>query len=110
MARLEKIILEIFCNCIYEDVCSKSKIENNTVRKIGQPGFVTVQFSGNPPKTMVSTAYEKFANESIKIGTSGSYTFNRKNNEIAQINKTKKNTLLVEKNVCVLYEILICFN
>ena len=42
MARLEKIILEIFCNCIYEDVCSKSKIENNAVRKIDQPGFVTV--------------------------------------------------------------------
>ena len=39
---LEIIIDVIRCNCMYESVSEKSKIENNPASKIDQPGFVTV--------------------------------------------------------------------
>ena len=39
---LEIKIDVIRCNCIYELVSEKSKIENNPASKIDQPGFETV--------------------------------------------------------------------
>ena len=39
---LEIKIDVICCNCIYELVSEKSKIENNPASKMDQPGFVTV--------------------------------------------------------------------